>query len=244
MIHMLRNATRPVAALLTALALFLTGCAGTLEEPLGPIGTPPPKGALILLPFSPGVPVPEDLYSREWTNPTWPRLADGSIQVGSKDNRSRRRFGDARLHLEFRVPVMTGRKGQARGNSGVYIQDRYEVQVLDSYGLEPQDNDCGALYRIAPPAAKACLPPGEWQSYDIDFRAARFDERGKVVAQPRITVRHNGLVIHRDLDLPRPTAGGGRGHVPEGPIRLQDHGDPVRYRNIWVLPGMPRGGGR
>ena len=167
----------------------------------------------------------------------WKLGEDGSMEVTRGNILTRRSFGDVRIHLEFRTPLMAEARGQARGNSGVYVQGRYEVQVLDSFGLEPMDNGCGGVYRIAPPRVNASLPPLQWQTYEIIFRAPRFDASGSKTANARITVRHNGQVIHLNRELPRLTPGGVSNEESErGPLLLQDHRDPVQYRNIWVLP--------
>lgn len=196
-------------------------------------GAPPPPGAVVLLAYDPANPARPSLDA--WTNTNWTPLPDGSVLVGKGDNRTKRSFGDCRLHVEFRVPYMPDKRGQGRGNSGVYLQDRYEVQVLDSFGLPPRDNHCGGIYKVAAPAGDADLPPGQWQTYDIAFTAPKFDDSGKLVAPARIRVRHNGVLIHDDQPIPRPTGGGQSDIAPTGPIKLQDHGNPVRYRNIWLL---------
>jgi len=148
---------------------------------------------------------------------------------------SKLKLGDHSLHVEFRTPFMPQSRGQGRGNSGVYVQGRYEVQVLDSFGLEGENNECGGLYSIAKPAVNACLPPLTWQTYDIDFTAAKYDDAGKKTASARVTIKHNGVVIHDDLELPKHNPG----HHEEGPekdgLYLQDHGNPVAFRNIWVV---------
>jgi hypothetical protein len=168
----------------------------------------------------------------------WKLLGDGSMEVGPRGGSlvSKEVFGDHQLHLEFRTPFMPEARGQGRGNSGVYVQGRYEVQILDSYGLEGLDNECGGVYRVARPRVNMCAPPLAWQTYDIDFRAPRFDAQGNKTANARMTVSHNGVVIHEDLDVPGQTGGGDGANLDKpGPLLLQDHGNPVQFRNIWVL---------
>ena len=130
---------------------------------------------------------------------------------------------------------MPNDRGQARGNSGVYVQSRYEVQVLDSFGLEGKDNECGGIYSVGAPRVNMCYPPLTWQTYDIDFRAARYDSEGKKTENARVTVRHNGVLIHHDVELPKHTPGRhAEAPEPDG-LFLQDHGNPVVFRNIWVV---------
>ena len=135
------------------------------------------------------------------------------------------------------MPYLPQKTGQARGNSGVYVQGRYEVQVLDSYGLQSQNNDCGAIYGVAAPKENACKAPTVWQSYDIDFTAPVFKD-GKKVEPARMTVRHNGVLIHDNVAIPvdNTTAGLGGDPSQPGPLMLQDHGNPVQFRNVWVVP--------
>jgi hypothetical protein len=172
-------------------------------------------------------------------------VADGAMTVvrGTGDIVSEETFTDAFIHLEFREPDMPEAKGQAKGNSGVYIQGRYEIQVLDSYGWKvPGKGDCGAIYNQFAPLVNACKPPLEWQTYDIVFRAARVDDAGRVVENARITVLQNGLVIHNNVVLQGPTGGALDQDVGRpGPLLLQDHGDPVSYRNIWLVHLPPKG---
>ena len=162
-----------------------------------------------------------------------PRItADGLLQVGAE---TKQPMQDFYLHLEFRTPYMPQARGQGRGNSGVYLQGRYEVQILDSFGLEGKNNECGALYQTQPPRINMALPPLTWQTYDIDFRAARFDAEGKKITPAKLTVYHNGVVVQNSFDVPNKTGAG----APEGPsarpTKLQDHGDPVRFRNVWLV---------
>ncbi|MEX2357648.1 MAG: DUF1080 domain-containing protein [Pirellulaceae bacterium] len=143
---------------------------------------------------------------------------------------------DFRMHMEFRLPYMPYARSQARANSGVYIQRRYEVQILDSFGLRPQFNDGASMYRTQPPNVNMGFPPLRWQTYDIYFTAARFDDQGNRIAQARITVLHNGIKVHDNFALPNKTGAG----KPEGaeplPTLFQDHGNPVVFRNIWIEP--------
>lgn len=160
--------------------------------------------------------------------------AKGIAVAAGGDTVSREPFGDFQLHIEFLCPI-NDKQGQAKSNSGVYLHGRYEIQVLDTFGQPPADNLCGGIYKIATPLVCASRPAGEWQTYDVTFRAPRFDDAGKVKENPRVTVLHNGIVIHNNVELPSTTAGGiDQIMVKEGPILLQDHGDPVEYRNIWV----------
>lgn len=148
--------------------------------------------------------------------------------------RTKKTFEDYTLHLEFRTPFMPYATGQARGNSGMYLGDQYECQVLDSFGLEGADNECGGIYQNSKPKVNMCFPPLSWQTYDVDFTSAKFDADGKVTAPARATIKHNGVVIHDNLEL-KVTPGGGRNDQKAGSIFLQDHGDPVRFRNVWLV---------
>ncbi|HET6325090.1 MAG TPA: DUF1080 domain-containing protein [Planctomycetaceae bacterium] len=146
-------------------------------------------------------------------------------------------FEDFLLHIEFRTPFMPRARGQGRGNSGVYLADQYEVQVLDSFGLEGLDNECGGIYKAAKPLVNMCFPPLAWQTYDIDFRTARFAPDGKTKKEnASVTVRHNGVPIQYNLELKSATPGGHRSDEHPGAIFLQNHGNPVRFRNIWLVP--------
>ncbi|MFO7775374.1 MAG: DUF1080 domain-containing protein [Candidatus Hydrogenedentota bacterium] len=191
------------------------------------LGAEPPEDAVLLFDGS---------DTDQWVRhpETWP-VSNGAMQVGGSNLKTREEFGDHRIHLEFRTPYMPNAQGQGRGNSGVYIHGRYELQVLDSFGEEPADNFCGGFYNLRAPNENASLPPGEWQTYDITFHAPHFDEDGEKVENARVTVVHNGTVIHDDYELPEATPGGlTTEEGEEGPLWLQDHSDSVQYRNIWV----------
>jgi hypothetical protein len=161
---------------------------------------------------------------------------DGHLGVGGT---SKELFEDHHLHLEFRTPFQPDDAGQARGNSGVYLQGRYELQVLDSFGLAGESNECGGIYQIAKPSINMCYPPLSWQTYDLDFAAAKYDASGQKTSNAKLTVRHNGITIHDGLDLPKGTPGKDPEANKPGPLFLQDHGNPVLYRNIWVQKKKP-----
>lgn len=170
--------------------------------------------------------------------PDW-TIEDGIMTVGHGDIVSKFEFGDAHIHVEFRCPDMPECSGQAKGNSGVYIHGCYEVQVLDSYGVEPPKNDdCSGVYSIYAPLANACKPALEWQTYDIIFRAPRFNRYGEISEDSRMTLIHNGIVVHNNVILPSVTPGGitDNRRPARGPLMLQDHLNPVSFRNVWVMP--------
>lgn len=193
------------------------------------LGLAPPEGAVVLF---------DGTNMEHWERYplTWPMSGDG-FQVSKSDLITKEQFGSKRLHLEFRTPFMPSARGQQRGNSGVYIQGVYELQVLDSFGMEAADNFCGGFYQQAPPIVNATLPPMEWQTYDIDFTAPQFNEAGEKIENARVTVHHNGILIHDDLELTDRTPGGmGGAERAMGNLLLQDHGDRVAFRNVWILP--------
>ena len=176
-----------------------------------------------------------------WTtrdgNPAGWVVEDGITTVTARtgDIMTKEVFGDCFLHVEFRIPDMPEAEGQAKGNSGVYIHGRYEVQVLDSYGLEPGKGDCSAVYDCHAPLFNACKPATEWQTYDIYFRAPRYNEKGERTECARATIIQNGICVQNNILLHQATPGGyTEDPVKEGPLMLQDHGNPVSFRNVWV----------
>lgn len=169
------------------------------------------------------------------------KIVDGAFEIvpGSGGIVTSQGFGDAQLHIEWMAPSPPRGTGQDRGNSGVFLMGRYEVQVLDSYRSDTYaDGQAGALYGQYPPLVNATRPPGQWQTYDIVFRRPRFDARGTLVAPARVTVIHNGVLVQDAVTLSGPTGHHERppyvAHADALPISLQDHGHPVRFRNIWV----------
>ncbi len=158
--------------------------------------------------------------------------------------RTKEKFENFTLHLEFRTPYMPKERGQQRGNSGMYLLDQYECQVLDSFGLEGKDNECGGIYSISKPDLNMCLPPLSWQTYDVEFTAAKFDREGKRTAAGVATIRLNGVIIHDKRVLSKPTPGGRQSDEKPGALFLQDHNNPVVFRNIWIVkkgtPALPK----
>ena len=190
------------------------------------LGQKPPEGAVVIFDGPGPANEAETLVDSHVTD-------DGLLMQGVTTKET---FGDAVWHIEFRLPYQPFDRGQNRGNSGAYVQGCYEVQMLDSFGLEGKDNECGGLYSIAAPLANAALPPLEWQTYDIDFTAPKFAD-GKKVENARMTVRHNGILVQDDVEVPVITPAGPQPEErPQGPLHLQEHGCQVRYRNIWVRP--------
>lgn len=199
------------------------------------LGMAPPPGALVLFDGS---------SLNAWLNTEgWILVEANAVMVtpDAKDLVSKEKFKDLQLHVEFRTPFQPQLRGQSRGNSGVFVQDVYEVQVLDSFGLDGNYDECGALYKVSAPYVNACLPPTEWQTYDIIFHAARFNEDGTVKTYPRMTVHHNGYVVQKDQEIPWITAWKEKDRLqppPKDPgsIMLQSHRSHyVQYKNIWVV---------
>jgi len=156
----------------------------------------------------------------------------GTLMAGTT---TKDKFNSYKLHLEFCLSYMPHARGQGRSNSGVYVHDCYEVQVLDSFGLEGRDNECGGIYSIRSVDLNMCLPPLVWQTFDVELTAPKYDAAGKKAANARITVRHNGVAIHDDYELPRNNGGRDTEGPGPRPIHFQAHGNKVQYRNIWLV---------
>lgn len=193
-------------------------------------GMAPPEGAVSLFDGT-------NITNWERTPIHWCLTGDGAMEVCSSSFKTIEEYGSGLYHVEFRTPFMPNERGQGRGNSGVYLLGRYEVQVLDSFGVEPADNLCGGIYSFATPIVDAILPPLQWQTYDITFTAPTFDASGAKRTNARIQVLHNGIVIHDNVELDSGTPGGvSDKEATKGPLLLQDHHNQVRFRNIWFKP--------
>lgn len=185
------------------------------------LGAKPPEGAIVLF---------DGANTDQWNGGKM--TPDHLLVMGVTTKKS---FQDFTLHVEFILPFMPDARGQGRGNSGVYMQNRYEVQVLDSFGLKGENNECGGIYTVAKPLVNMCFPPLQWQTYDIDFTAAKFDADGKKTDDAIATVRQNGVLIQDHTKIPHSTGGGQAEGPNPGPIQLQNHGNPVYYRNVWIV---------
>jgi hypothetical protein len=232
-------------------ALIVLAAAGAHAQESGPFPAPkaepaivnpgrtsadPPSDAIVLFDG-------KDLShwrGKEGTAAKW-NVRDGYVEVapGTGDITTAEKFGDVQLHIEWATPAVVKGEGQERGNSGVFLMDRYEVQVLDSYDNKTYfHGQAGSVYKQYAPLVNASRKPGEWQAYDIVFHAPRFDEQGKVIDRARVTVLQNGVLIQNNVEIygltyhDRPALY--IAHSPAEPLHLQDHGNPVRYRNIWI----------
>jgi len=229
---MSRSQTGPMLGAVLALVALCALAAAT--APLFTGGEAVPKDAVVLFD---GKDLSQWVMCDSGKPAEW-KVENGYCIAGGGDIRSRVLFTDCQLHAEFWLPKMSD-TGHGRVNSGVFFNDfTHEIQILDSYGVDrPGDGDCGAIYSITPPMVNASRPPEQWQSFDIVFRAPRFDAAGKKTENARVTVFHNGVLVHNNAEVPSATPDH---NAPEpvgpGPIRLQDHGFPVRFRNVWVRP--------
>lgn len=199
-------------------------------------GLRPPANAIVLLPYVPS----HAPALTEWTNKDWPTYGDGSVSSAGNNSTTVREFGDLQLHCEFRLPYEPTERGQGRANSGIGFTNRYEIQILDSFGLVPGAGDVGSIYNIVPPSVNPEFPPLQWQTYDIVFHAAQMGPDGKLEKLPRVTVYLNGVKVQDNNEIPRPTGIGPGENAARGPLQFQFHHHPVRFRNAWVvdLTGM------
>ncbi len=200
-------------------------------------GTAPPSDAIILLGNDTSLSMWESAKNEKVR---W-HYDNGILTVRKKtgDIRTRKAFGDCQLHIEWRSPQEVSGRGQGRGNSGVYLMERYEVQVLDSYNNPTYSNgQAASIYKQHIPLVNACLPPGEWQTYDIIWKAPSFHPDGSLKAPAYITVLHNGVLVQNHVKIKGTTkfigAPSYQTHPEQLPLMLQDHGNPVSYRNIWI----------
>ena len=185
------------------------------------LGAKPPAGATVLF---------DGTNADAWEGG---KMDERKLLAGG--TKSKQAFGDCTLHVEFRTPFKPNARGQNRGNSGIYVQDRFECQVLDSFGLKGENNETGGIYSVAAPKLNMCFPPLSWQSYDIEFEAAKYDG-AKKVKNAVMTVKLNGVLVQDHTEVPHTTTAAGGKEGPEpGPIQLQAHGNPVFYRNIWIV---------
>ena len=234
-----------------ATSLIIAGCTNShyrwavhdMSRPQPPVVTPaelpgqPPSDAIVLFDG-------KDLSKWESDKDGGPagwKVENGYMEVVKKtrDIRTKQSFGDCQLHIEWATPEKITKKGQHQGNSGVFLMGKYEVQVLDSYKNKAYaDGQAGAIYGQYPPLVNASRKPGHWQSYDIIFRRPKFKKDGKLIRRARITVLHNGIVVQDNVEIYGTTVHKKRAkyqsHGDKLPITLQEHGDPVRYRNIWI----------
>ncbi len=190
------------------------------------LGLTAPAGALVLF---------DGTGTVEWKGGRLDKQT-GWLNTDKNDITTTRKFSDFSGHFEFMLPYRPDARGQERANSGLYLIDLYEVQILDSFGLEGKNNECGGIYTRLAPKLNMCLPPLTWQTYDVDFSNAIADSTGVITMKARVTLKHNGVIIHDNAEIAGPT-GGARGE-PEGTpglLRLQGHGNPLQFRNIWVV---------
>lgn len=242
------------ASMLFASALLTTALAAPaapggwkvhdMARPHPPVVAPPPQQLPLPAPADALVLFDgKDLseFSAEAGGPARWKVEDGVLTVapGAGGIVTKRAFGDVQVHLEWASPFPATGHSQGRGNSGIHLMGRYEVQILDSYHADTYaDGQAAAIYGQYPPLVNACRPPGDWQSYEIFFRAPRFDTRGKLLKPARVTVVHNGLLVQDNVEVLGPTIWlhyqPYTAHAAKLPFSLQEHGNPVRYRNIWV----------
>lgn len=231
-----------VSAILSAVPAFAQEYKSGIKWPEPKVVTPgekpgdPPSDATILFDGT-------DLSAFEGGE-KW-KVENGYTEVGPANILTKESFGDCQLHVEWATPEKVKGNGQGRGNSGIFLMDRYEVQILDSFENTTYfDGQAASVYKQSPPMVNASRGPGEWQTYDILFTAPRFDENGDVARPGFVTVLHNGVAVQNHFELQGPTSFTapptyGKGHAAKAPIRIQNHGNPVRFRNIWIREMKP-----
>ena len=189
------------------------------------MGKKPPEGAIVLF---------NGKNIDHWTGGRVDEKT-GFLNTDGHDILTKQKFNDYTMHLEFLLPFRPAARGQGRGNSGFYQVDQYEVQILDSFGLDGKNNECGGVYQLAAPQVNMCLPPLVWQTYDVEFTNAKTED-GKVTAPAKLTLKQNGVIVHKDLELKQKTGGSRPDPIgTPGPIKLQGHGNPLQFRNIWIV---------
>ena len=242
---------RPLALVLSlgALTSAVIACRPTAADPpavaiaetptvVVPLPTAPPPGAVVLF-SGKAEDFPANWYRRDSKEgAAWKVDPTGVATPDGNDITSKQEFGDCYVHVEFRCPADANGNPVTSGNSGVGLMGRYEVQIFNSYGQKPEAHGSGALYDQTPPLVVASKKPGEWQTYDILFRAPRFDAAGKLTENARATVFQNGILVQDNGEFHGPTGiqyGDFKGEVPVAPLVLQGNHDPVQFRNIWVI---------
>ncbi len=200
------------------------------------LGAEPLQGALVMF---------DGTNLDKWRMPKpgdWKIMENGAVQsfIGSGSLTTKRSFKDLRVHLEFRTPFVPEKRLSAEGNSGIKFQKVYEIQILDTYGSEGYWAECGSVYHVQAPYVNMCAPPLQWQTYDITFYAARFNEKGEKLSHAKVSVIHNGVAVQKDTEIERVT--GGTALLPRSgspkdpaPFTLQSHSGQVQFRNIWVV---------
>lgn len=238
---------------IAALMGIAAGTAGAFHGvgAVEPAALPPPENSVIMLPTTPppgaillftGKPeqITQNWIQRYTKNAAgWTVDAAGVATPDGHDINTRQEFGDCYLHVDFWEPVDAHGNPAGGGNSGVGMQGRYEVQILNSYGHKPEEHECGALYSQKPPRVIASKPAGEWQTYDIIFRAPRYNQKNELTEKPRATVFQNGILVQNNEEFLGPTGiqyGELKGMPKTGPLTLQGDHDPVKFRNVWIVP--------
>jgi hypothetical protein len=189
------------------------------------LGKKAPEGAIILF---------DGTNADNWTGGA--RVDNGILNTDGNNLYTKQKFNDYTVHLEFMEPFRPDARGQGRGNSGFYQINLYEIQILDSFGLDGKNNECSAVYSQVAPSLNMCLPPLQWQTYDIDFTNAKRNDEGKVVEKARVTVKLNGVVVHDNVAIsPNPAGRPFSEEGTPGPFQLQGHGNPLQFKNIWVI---------